>query len=123
MASATATEVRPARRRTRRPRAEREAEILSAARHSFAEHGYGATAVSEIAARAGVVEGTIYTYFESKRTLLIAVMKQFYEELIADTRGGSVRRPGHGEPHSASSIRRHVDLLTVRPRDVPHRDP
>ena len=75
-------------RRTRRPRAERQAEILEAARAMFAERGYGASAVAEIAARAGVVEGTVYSYFERKRALLIAVMKCFYEELIADTESG-----------------------------------
>ncbi|HEB91049.1 MAG TPA: TetR/AcrR family transcriptional regulator [Deltaproteobacteria bacterium] len=78
----------PIRRRTRRPRAEREAEILEAARAVFAEKGYGATAVAEIAARAGVVEGTVYSYFESKRSLLIAVMKNFFEALIAETASG-----------------------------------
>ena len=78
----------PTRRRTRRPRAEREAEILEAARQVFAEKGYGATAVAEIAARAGVVEGTVYSYFQSKRALLIAVMKGFFEALIADTESG-----------------------------------
>ncbi|MEM9177831.1 MAG: TetR/AcrR family transcriptional regulator [Myxococcota bacterium] len=76
------------RRRTRRPRAEREAEILEAARAVFAEQGYAAAAVAEIAARAGVVEGTVYAYFESKRALLVAVMKAFYEELIRETERG-----------------------------------
>lgn len=78
----------PQRRRTRRPRAEREAEILGAARAVFAEQGYAAAAVAEVAARAGVVEGTVYSYFDSKRALLIAVMKGFYEELIGDTERG-----------------------------------
>jgi AcrR family transcriptional regulator len=76
------------RRRTRRPRAERKAQILDSARQVFSEKGYGAAAVAEIAARAGVVEGTVYSYFESKRALLIAVMKIFFEELIADTESG-----------------------------------
>ena len=78
----------PQRRRTRRPRAEREAEILSAAREVFSEQGYAAAAVAEIAGRAGVVEGTVYSYFESKRALLIAVMRVFYEELISETERG-----------------------------------
>ena len=78
----------PVRRRTRRPRAEREAEIRRAARSVFSEHGYGAAAVAEIAERAGVVEGTVYSYFESKRALLIAVMKSFFDELIAETDSG-----------------------------------
>lgn len=98
-------------RRTRRPRAEREAEILDVARAVFAERGYGAAAVAEIAARAGVVEGTIYSYFESKRALLIAVMKGFYEELIADTESGLQAVRGT-DNQLRFVIRRHLDTFT-----------
>ena len=76
------------RRRTRRPRAEREAQILDSARRVFSAKGYGEATVAEIASDAGVVEGTVYSYFESKRALLIAVMRGFFEALIADTESG-----------------------------------
>jgi len=82
-----ATDSQP-RRRTRRPRAEREAQILDSARRVFSEKGYGETTVAEIAADAGVVEGTVYSYFENKRALLVAVMRGFFEALIADTEAG-----------------------------------
>ena len=82
-----ATSAQP-KRRTRRPRAEREAQILDSARRVFSEKGYGEATVAEIAANAGVVEGTVYSYFESKRALLIAVMRVFFEALIADTEAG-----------------------------------
>ncbi|MFP6654549.1 MAG: TetR/AcrR family transcriptional regulator [Myxococcota bacterium] len=75
-------------KRTRRPREERRAQILDSARRVFAEKGYGEATVAEIAFDAGVVEGTVYSYFESKRSLLIAVMRQFFEALIADTEAG-----------------------------------
>lgn len=99
-------------RRTRRPRAEREAEILASARAVFAEHGYGSAAVAEIAARAGVVEGTVYSYFDSKRALLIAVMKEFYAELIADT-GAGLRAVRGTENRLRFVIRRHIDTFTA----------
>ncbi|MBC8187987.1 MAG: TetR/AcrR family transcriptional regulator [Proteobacteria bacterium] len=82
-----ATTTQP-RRRTRRPRAEREAQILDSARRVFSEKGYGEATVADIAADAGVVEGTVYSYFESKRALLIAVMRGFFETLIAETEAG-----------------------------------
>ncbi len=44
--------------------------------------------VAEIAADAGAVEGTVYSYFESKRALLIAVMQSFFERLISNTEAG-----------------------------------
>lgn len=98
------------RRRTRRPRAEREAEILEAARKVFAEQGYAAAAVAEVAARAGVVEGTVYAYFDSKRALLIAVMKQFYEELISETERGLDAVRGT-ENRLRFVIRHHLDTF------------
>lgn len=72
------------RRRTRRPREERRSEILAIARKVFAERGYDAASVAEIARRAGVVEGTVYAYFPTKRDLLVEVLRGFYEPLIAE---------------------------------------
>lgn len=69
---------------TRSSREERIVEILQAARELFGEHGYEATSVAEIAARVGVVEGTVYKYFDSKRDLLLKVLAQWYEGLFGD---------------------------------------
>ena len=70
-------------RRTRRPRAEREAEILDAARAVFAQRGYGAAAVAEIATRAGVNHGLIRYYFGSKEKLWRAAVDLAFSELRA----------------------------------------
>lgn len=102
---------RPVKRHTRRPRAEREAEILASARAVFGERGYGDAAVAEIAARSGVVEGTVYSYFETKRALLIAVMKIFFEELITDTESGLAAVRGT-ENRLRFVIRRHLETFT-----------
>lgn len=104
----------PSRRRTRRPRAERRADILGAARAVFAEKGYGAAAVAEIAARAGVVEGTVYSYFETKRALLVAVMKGFFEELIAETASGLEAVRGT-DNRLRYIIRRHLETFVSDP--------
>ena len=40
--------------------------------------------MAEIAARVGVVEGTVYKYFESKRELLLTVLSQWYEGMFGD---------------------------------------
>ena len=50
----------------------------------FCEKGYAASSTAEIAARAGVVEGTLYRYFPSKRELLIKVVEAFYQDIFAD---------------------------------------
>jgi AcrR family transcriptional regulator len=65
-------------------RASRERDILASARRRFAREGYDTTSVADIARDVGVVEGTIYTYFESKRALLHRLIAEFYEPLIAE---------------------------------------
>lgn len=70
--------------RTRQPPEKRLADILGAAREVFREKGYDDTSITEIAARAGLVEGSIYRFFESKRHLLIRVVELWYEEVLAD---------------------------------------
>lgn len=65
-------------------REQRVDEILLAARAVFSEKGYEPTAVAEIAERLGVVEGTIYKYFGSKRELLLRVLENWYEEMFGD---------------------------------------
>ena len=72
------------RRRERRPRSERVADIMRAARAVFCEKGYATASTAEIAALAGVVEGTLYRYFASKRALLMKVVEGFYEPIFAD---------------------------------------
>ena len=58
-------------------RANRRAQILEAARGVFAQHGYHAANVSDVAAAAGVSQGTVYHYFESKEELLMAVYEEW----------------------------------------------
>ncbi|QGJ69914.1 Transcriptional regulator [Planctomycetales bacterium 10988] len=60
----TLTEKRRKRRKDARPQ-----EIIDAASEVFAEQGFAAAKVEEIAKRAGVAKGTVYLYFESKEAL------------------------------------------------------
>jgi AcrR family transcriptional regulator len=75
---------RGTRRRERLPRDERVGQIMRAAREVFCDKGYEAASTAEIAERAGVVEGTLYRYFPTKRDLLIKVVEQFYEDIFSD---------------------------------------
>lgn len=59
--------------------AERASQILDAAVEVFARKGYQRATTKEIAAVAGVAEGTIYNYFRSKRELLIAIVSRLAE--------------------------------------------
>jgi AcrR family transcriptional regulator len=62
--------------RWRRRKTARPVEILAAALASFAERGYAATRLDDVAARAGVTKGTLYLYFRNKEELFKAVVRQ-----------------------------------------------
>jgi len=64
-----------AERRFQRRKEERPAEITQAALEAFAEHGYAATRVDEVAKRAGVSKGLLYLYFKTKEELFKAVIR------------------------------------------------
>jgi AcrR family transcriptional regulator len=77
---------RPARStqpRWRRRKEERPAEIIAAALETFAERGFAATRLDDIAERAGVTRGTLYLYFPSKEELFKAVVRQAIVPIIA----------------------------------------
>jgi len=71
----------PAQPRRRMPRAEREAQILVIAEQVFAERGYQATTMEDVAERVGVTKPLIYEYFGSKEGLLSACIVQARTQL------------------------------------------
>lgn len=75
-------------------RQRRAAEIVAAARAVFLEKGFERASVAEIAARVGVVEGLVYSYFPSKRELLNEVLRGMYQPLIQDIEAGFSRLQG-----------------------------
>jgi AcrR family transcriptional regulator len=54
----------------------RQKQILNAAMEVFAQKGYAAATVPEIARTAGVAAGTIYIYYPSKRDLFVTVIRE-----------------------------------------------
>jgi AcrR family transcriptional regulator len=64
----------PEPRYRRRPE-DRPQEITAAAFEAFAEKGYAATRVEEVAKRAGVSKGLLYLYFRTKEELFKAVVR------------------------------------------------
>ena len=61
--------------RFQRRKEDRPQEITEAAFAVFAEKGYAATTVAEVAQRAGVSKGLTYLYFQTKEELFKAVIK------------------------------------------------
>lgn len=62
---------------------EKRAKLLDAARTLFAERGYDATSIQDITSRASTAAGAFYTYFRSKRQLLVVLMNELVQRLSA----------------------------------------
>jgi TetR/AcrR family fatty acid metabolism transcriptional regulator len=58
--------------------------ILDAATHVFAERGFFAAQVADIARRAGIAAGTVYLYFKSKDDILISLFDRTMQEAIRE---------------------------------------
>ena len=72
----------PPPKRSRRKQA-RPSEIITAALSLFAERGFAATKLDDVAARAGISKGTVYLYFADKDALFQAVVRQELLPVIA----------------------------------------
>lgn len=55
--------------------------ILASAVQQFAQHGYAATEMEEIAQAAGVAKGTLYRYFKNKEELFLAAVDRSFGRL------------------------------------------
>ena len=87
-------------RRRRLPAAERRETILRAASAVFAESGYRAAKVSEVAARVGVTEPVIFQNFGSKAALFAAVI----ERAAAEVRTALDALPATGDPVTGDPV-------------------
>lgn len=57
--------------------------IREAAQRLFAQHGYAAVSMRQIASDVGVQAGALYNYIPDKQALLFELMKQHMDELLA----------------------------------------
>ena len=89
-------------RRTRLTAAQRRESILEAATEVFAEVGYRAGKVSDVADRVGVTEPVIFQNFGSKAALFAAVLDRVASDLHAELHA----LPGHEGP--AAGLLAHI---------------
>src|SRR3989449_5312631 len=79
---------RPSKKRvsSRNSIGDKRAMILRAATRVFARNGYFNSKVADIAAAAGVADGTVYLYFKSKEEILHSIFDQNMAEAIVSAR-------------------------------------
>ena len=69
--------------RWRRRKNARPEEIIKAALEVFADRGFAATKLEDVARKAGVTKGTIYLYFANKEALFKALVRETIVPVIA----------------------------------------
>jgi AcrR family transcriptional regulator len=67
-------------------RSARRDDVVRLAGQLFAEKGYRATTVREIADAAGILSGSLYHHFDSKESIGDEILAGFLEEILADYR-------------------------------------
>lgn len=94
-----------------RARESRISAILEAARTVFEEVGYENAKISEIASRIGVVEGTVFHYFSTKKLLMARIIETFYEDITAELQNGLKGIQGTRN-RLRYIVRFHLDVVT-----------
>lgn len=99
----------------RLPRAERHAQLVSAAATAFLDGGFDGTSMEAVAERAGVTRLIVYRHFESKAALYRAVLASVAEQLrsaIDDAPRGAIAasllRVARGQPDGFRLLWRHA---------------
>ena len=67
-------------------RSRRRADMISIAAELFAQKGYRATTVREIADAAGILSGSLYHHFDSKESIGDEILSGFINEVLANYR-------------------------------------
>jgi AcrR family transcriptional regulator len=109
MASQNASSKKPQARVPRQERGRaRVAALMAAAAELFAQKGFAATTMTEIAAGAGAAIGTLYLFFPTKEALAQAILADHAEELSALLE--ALKAKCRGEPAPAIAERLFSEL-------------
>jgi AcrR family transcriptional regulator len=104
---------KPAPRRRRKEA--RPGELVAAALDCFAERGFAATKLDDIAAKAGVSKGTVYLYFPSKEELFKTVVR---ESLLPNIARAETML-GDSDVPAAAQLRGLLEFMTGRMASSP----
>ncbi|MQA62142.1 MAG: TetR family transcriptional regulator [Actinophytocola sp.] len=97
----------------------RRAELLRIACRLFAERGFRATTVRDIADAAGILSGSLYHHFDSKETMIDELLSSFQDELFGRYREIVAQRLGPRKTLEAvitasfESIHKHHDEVAI----------
>jgi AcrR family transcriptional regulator len=101
----------------RRRKVDRPDEILAAALEEFAEKGYAATRLEDVARRACVAKGTIYLYYQGKEHLFQTVVRRTVSPRLDQLEQMAATYPGSAEAFMRGpflALQRHLVQSDVR---------
>jgi AcrR family transcriptional regulator len=107
-------------------RSQRRADMVAIAAELFAQKGYRATTVREIADAAGILSGSLYHHFDSKESIGDEILSGFINEVMANYRAAVDRAK---DPRAAleqivrttsHTLSRHRAALTILQNDWNH---
>lgn len=93
---------------------QRRVRIVAAALDVFADKGYQATAMSDIAAAAGVTRSVLYDHFPNKRVLLLTVMQERNAALV-EWVGSRITGAGSDEDRMRATIDAYFSFAEQQP--------
>jgi DNA-binding NarL/FixJ family response regulator len=101
----------PGRVPKRRPGAprKREQEIVAAATRVFAEKGYAAASIQDVAEVVGILKGSLYYYFDTKEELLWKILVGVYDDAL-ESLDESLASPGSALDRIRAFATSHVDF-------------
>ena len=105
--------------RAERKKLELRQEIIDAAFDCFAESGYHATGIADIATRLGIGHGTFYRYFENKRDII----EQVFNDLLARILAQLTERNAPQAPTTRAEYREQTERIADAHADVFASDP
>jgi AcrR family transcriptional regulator len=90
------------------PPSERRADLIRLAAELFAEKGFQATSVREIAKAAGILSGSLYHHFDSKESIGDEILREFIDDVL-----GAYREAVAGTDSPRVAIERMVRSSTA----------
>jgi len=98
--------------RREKSKAQTRKKIVSSALALFNAKGYDATTTKQIARKAGIAEGTVFNYFETKDDIALYFFEQEVDHAIAAVRGKPALRKRPLEEKLFALVQSQIEFLT-----------
>ncbi len=105
---------------------QRRQELLDLSARLFAERGYGATTVRDIADEAGILSGSLYHHFPSKEAMVDEILSTFLDDLFSSYRAIMAQDIGARQQleavvvESFECIDKHHEAVAIFQNEAPH---